>query len=219
LIGVGTPRGLQGRLATVLAMLCVLSGATRPTNETVLGSKGVTVSLDLSGYNQFVATVEGIENPLALDVRVDPASNKGANLLSIYTGTVILGKPFFGLGESEGPTSSDWSRGILRFDVPTLGRIWGAFPLEGLPDTFTATFFHGGTVVVSLASIFNRTVANNAGWAVDGADLRALAGQDIGLQIEAKLAVRDDGFLHRLSYQVTALGVDDRPRVIGSVLT
>ena len=29
LIGVGTPRGLQGRLATVIAMLCVLSGATR----------------------------------------------------------------------------------------------------------------------------------------------------------------------------------------------
>ena len=30
LIGVGTPRGLQGRLATMIAMLCMLSGATRP---------------------------------------------------------------------------------------------------------------------------------------------------------------------------------------------
>jgi hypothetical protein len=68
-------------------------------------------------------------------------------------------------------------------------------------------------VVVSLASIYNKDVANNAGWAVDGADVRALAFQDQGLQIEAKIAVRDsDGYLYRVSYQVTALGRDNRQK-------
>lgn len=168
-------------------------------------------------HKDFFAAVDGIENPLALDVRVDPAINNGANVLSIYTGTVMLGKLHgFGGTEFEGPTSSAWSRGIVQVIIPTPGRRWTFIPLEGIPEGTPSTFFHGGTVVVSLASIFNKHVANNAGWAVDGADLQALGHEDEGLRIEAKIAVRDsDGFLYRLSYQVTALGQGPLRGVIG----
>jgi hypothetical protein len=169
------------------------------------------MSWNVSKYNQFLTFVEGIENPLALHVRVDPVVNQGANLLCVYTGTVILGK-ITGAG-FEGPTSSDWSRGLVKFIVPTDGRIW----TSRRDFAFKETFLHAGTVVVSLASVFNKGVANNAGWAVDGADLQVLDIQSAGLRIEAKLAVRDsDGFIHRLSYQVTALGQEDR-QVIGPV--
>jgi len=152
--------------------------------------------------------VDGIENPLAVEIQVDPALNKGANVLGVYTGTALLGKlNGFGGTEFKGTSTAHWSRGQVRIRVPAPGRIWTFLPIDGPPEGHRATFFHGGTVVASLASIYNKNVANNAGWAVDGADIQALGIQDNGLVIEAKLALRDsDGFLYRLAYQVTALG-------------
>jgi hypothetical protein len=167
-----------------------------------------------AGYSDFFATASSIENPLSVDVRVDPISNGGATVLSVYTGTALVGGFFHGAAPYTGLSSAAWSRGLLTFHVPTPGRVWQGLPLEG-PDDPT-TFFMRGAVVVSLASIFNEHVANNAGWAVDGADVRALALQEQGLVIQAKIAVRDsDGHLYRVSYQVTALGSDNRPKDAG----
>jgi hypothetical protein len=178
-------------------------------------------------HSDFYAAVDGIENPLDLDVRVDPAVNGGADVLSFYTGTLMVGRlNGFGGTEFPGPSSSAWSRGIVRFRVPTPGRRWTFIPLDGIPEpdpdaaiperSSPFTYFYDGTVVVSLASIYNKNVANNAGWAVDGADLQALGNEVEGLQVEAKIAVRDsDGYLYRLSYQVTALGQAPIPTVGG----
>jgi hypothetical protein len=178
-------------------------------------------------HKDFIAAVDGIENPLALDVRVDAASNRGADILSTYTGTLKLGKLHgFGGTEFVRPSSGAWSRGIVQFDIPTPGRRWTFIPLDGIPTPTVPThpprrgspftYFHGGTVVVSLASIYNKNVANNAGWAVDGADLQALGNEVEGLRVEAKIAVSDsDGFLYRLSYQVTALGQGPIPGIVG----
>ena len=170
-----------------------------------------------STHADFYASVDGIENPLSSDIRVDPAVNGGANVLSVYTGTVMVGKfNKFGPSDWDGKSSAAWSRGIVRVTVPTPGRRWTFIPLGGIPLRSPMTFFHGGTVVASLASIYNKNVANNAGWAVDGADLQALGNEVEGLQIEAKIAVRDsDGFLYRISYQVNALG-QDLPREGGA---
>jgi hypothetical protein len=165
------------------------------------------LALDTSGYQDFRASVDGIENPLALDIRVDPASNDGANVCCIYTGTAKVGPLQFVQGK--GLSSGQWSRGYVEIDLPTPGRRWTFIPECGIPDgEYTHTFYCGGTVVVSLASIFNKNVANNAGWAVDGADLVPLGYEVDGLRIEAQLALRDsDGFLYRISYQATALGL------------
>jgi len=179
-------------------------------------------------HKDFYAGVDGIENPLALDVRVDPAINDSADVLCVYTGTLMLGRLHgFGGTNFAGPSNDAWSRGIVRFNVPTPGRRWTFIPLEGVPQPDPTrpdiperqspfTYFHGGTVVVSLASIYNKGVANDAGWAVDGANLQALGYEVEGLQVEAKIAVRDsDGYLYRLSYQVTALGQGPGPSVGG----
>lgn len=156
----------------------------------------------------------GIENPLALEVRVDPTINHEANFLCIYTGTAMLGKLWF-RDEKHVQSADYWSRGIVQFHVPTPDRTWTAIPRPGDPVDPRLTYFHGGTVVLSLANIFNKNVANNAGWAVDGADVYPLANEDVGLAIVAALAVRDsDGFLYRLSYQVTVLGKGPIPRVV-----
>lgn len=163
-----------------------------------------------STHSDFFAAVDGIENPLAMDVRVDPATNGGANVLSIYTGTLMVGR-FHGFGGTTfgGTSASAWSRGILRASVPTPGRRWTFIPVDGIPEGSVMTHLHAATVVVSLASIYNRGEAHHAGWAVDGADVQALGHEVEGLQIEAKIALRDsDGHLYRLSYQVNALGVE-----------
>lgn len=165
-------------------------------------------------YSDFVAPINGIENPLALEVRVDPTINHEANFLCTYTGTVMLGKLSF-RDENHGQSADYWSRGQVSFDIPTPGRTWTFIPLPGYPtDDARLTYFHGGTVVLSLASILNMNVANNAGWAVDGAGVYALGNEDVGLNVQAAIAVRDsDGFLYRLAYQVTALGKGPVPRV------
>jgi len=57
---------------------------------------------------------------------------------------------------------------------------------------------------VSLASISNLGEAINAGWGTDAVST-ALYNNRIMLQV--RLAVRDsDGYMHRVSYQVTAMG-------------
>lgn len=172
---------------------------------------------DLNGYDQFFTKIAGVENPLALEVYVDPALNGGANVLCTYTGTLII-EGFIAFGSFEPlHQSSEWSRGQLQFNVPTPGRRWTFIPSEGIPASAPSDliFYHDGTVVASLAAIFNRNAANNAGWAVDGTDLYPLGNQDIGLRVEAKLAIRDsDGYLHRISYQVTALGQSATGRLV-----
>lgn len=63
---------------------------------------------------------------------------------------------------------------------------------------------------VSLASIENWHDAVNAGWAVDDVQWRAIAigGRGHRIRIESRLAVRDtDGFLDRVAFHVTALGI------------
>jgi hypothetical protein len=51
--------------------------------------------------------------------------------------------------------------------------------------------------------MLNLNVANNAGWAVDAAWVQV----GDGLEVGAHIAVRDsDGYLYRVSYQVTVLG-------------
>jgi hypothetical protein len=166
-------------------------------------------------YSDFLAPINGIENPLALEVRVDPTINNGANLLCIYTGTAMLGKLWF-RDENHVQSADYWSRGQVKFLVPTPGRTWSFIPPPGYSaDDRRLTYFHGGTVVLSLASIFNKNVANNAGWAVDGADVYGLGYELSGLEILAAIAVRDsDGFLYRLSYQVTVLGKGPIPRTL-----
>lgn len=58
--------------------------------------------------------------------------------------------------------------------------------------------------VVSLASISNRGHAINAGWAVDNV---RWATYNKRILIQSQLAVRDsDGYIHRVAYQVTAIG-------------
>ncbi len=119
---------------------------------------------NLDGYYDFWASVDGVENPLAVEVQVDPALNKGANVLCVYTGTALLGRlNGFGGFEFGGTSSAAWSRGFVRIQVPTPGRKWTFLPIDGPPQGHQMTFFHGGTVVASLASIYNRNVANNAG--------------------------------------------------------
>jgi hypothetical protein len=63
----------------------------------------------------------------------------------------------------------------------------------------------GVVPVVSLASISNQNNAVNAGWAVDNCR-RTTVGRFILLQ--SKVCIRDsDGHLHRVTFQVTAMGL------------
>jgi hypothetical protein len=157
--------------------------------------------LDTSGYSGFSIRLgpADVETPQALEIRVDPAANNGADLMCIYTGVLR----FAAIGQSE----TAWLRGSLVARLPTLGRRWSS-----ISRGQDWTGFRGATAVLSLASIFNAGVANFAGWAVDAAIVEPMipigaAEPDDHLQIQALLAVRDvDGILYRLSYQVSVLG-------------
>ncbi len=157
--------------------------------------------LDTSGYDSFEIHLGpgDVETPQVLEIRVDPGSNNGADVMSIYTGVLR----FAAVGSSE----SAWSRGSLVARIPTPGRRWSS--ISRGPEW---TGFRGATAVLSLASIFNAGVANFAGWAVDAAIVEPIVPvgvpePDDHLQIQALLAVRDsDGILYRASYQVTVLG-------------
>jgi hypothetical protein len=75
-------------------------------------------------------------------------------------------------------------------------------------------------VVVSPSSMFNKNVANNAGWAVDRVNLyyyQQFPGPP-GVQVELKcgLAVSDsDGILYRVNYHITTVGqLAEQPGVV-----
>jgi hypothetical protein len=59
--------------------------------------------------------------------------------------------------------------------------------------------------IVSLASIGNKDHAVNAGWAVDWCNWYRLNNR---IYLRFKLCVRDsDGYLYRVAYQITAVGI------------
>jgi hypothetical protein len=160
--------------------------------------------LDTTGYTSFAIELDvgNVAEPQALEVRLDPAINDGAEVLCVYTGTLVFGV--------QGTAVEDWSRGNLVARIPTPGRLWT--PASSDRDSGW-TVFRDGTATVSLASIYNSGVSNFAGWAVDAARVEAVSPPgalppEDHLQIQALLAVRDtDGILYRLSYQVTAVGL------------
>jgi len=156
--------------------------------------------IDTTGYEDFGLGLglSDISHPQGTEVRIDPALNGGADVVATYTGYVLMGQK---------GASGNWLRGNLRFPVQTFGRKWYAELFQG-PGW---TLFHDGSVTLSLAAIFNKNVANNAGWAVDAAIARIHVPHPSQgkphLVVEALLAVSDnDGILYRLAYQVTALG-------------
>jgi hypothetical protein len=58
---------------------------------------------------------------------------------------------------------------------------------------------------VSLASISNRNVANNAGWAVDNCRWTTMGGR---ILLQSRLCIRDsDGYIHRVAYKIDAVGL------------
>lgn len=169
------------------------------------------MSLDTTGYTDFRISVgpDDVETPQALELRVDPTMNAGADVLCFYSGILRFA--------AKGTSADKWSRGSLFARVSTAGRNWSNPSIYRGPGW---TVFRGGTVTVSLASIYNAGEANSAGWAVDAAQVEAKSAVGIGvedhLEIQALLAVRDtDGVLYRVSYQVTALGNDIPPRGFG----
>jgi hypothetical protein len=129
-----------------------------------------------------IMSIELIElvNPQEMEVHVNGPN--GANRLFIYSGTAV----FSFRGDSE----DRWERNTLTFHV---GRRFN-------PGEVIRAIAVGG-----LASIFNKNVANNAGWACDGID--ADWDDESGhVSVRANLAVRDtDGYLLRIGYQVTVL--------------
>jgi hypothetical protein len=157
--------------------------------------------LDDRNYRDFRVRLmpDDVASPSITEVRVDPALNDGANILCFYGGTLLM---------SQKGESSRWIRGFLNAPVYTAQRQWS-------PKDRGAgwTRFRDGSVTVSLAAIYNVNEANNAGWAVDAAEMSAidtthLHPLDDHLEIRALLAVSDsDGILYRLSYSATALGV------------
>ena len=160
--------------------------------------------IDTTGYTSFAVELDvgDVAEPQALEVRIDPTLNDGAEVLCVYTGTLLF--------QVQGTSIDDWTRGSLVARIPTPGRLWRPGSVDHGPGW---TVFRDGTAVVSLASIFNDEISNNAGWAVDAARVEAVspAGAlppEDHLQIQALLAVCDtDGILYRLSYQVTAVGL------------
>ncbi len=106
-------------------------------------------------------------------------------------------------------TGSDWHR-VDVILVPE-GPEW-VIPeeIEDVPG-----ILEGVVATVVPASIYNRNVANNAGWAVD--NCFASLESDSGLMaLHSRVAVRDsDGYMLRLAYQATAIGtIANRVRAI-----
>ena len=104
---------------------------------------------------------------------------------------ISTGYALFGM---KGLPDGTWNRQDLVFRV---GPQWAAV--------------RGTAVVVSPSSMFNKNVANNAGWAVDRVNLtyyEQFPGPP-GVQVALRcgLAVRDsDGILYRVNYHVTTVG-------------
>jgi hypothetical protein len=134
-----------------------------------------------------------IDHPLQVEVPLSPADPNGPNILCIYSGTAVCG--------IKADSSSAWTRHHMLINIPT-GRQWVDLP-PNAPILPSQTRFLGGTAMAAPAAMFNKNVANNAGWAVDATWVQV----DRELQVGAHIAVRDsDGYLYRVSYHVTALG-------------
>jgi len=174
--------------------------------------------LDDRNYRDFAPirlSEANIAHPSVVEVHVDPTLNNGADILCTYTGTLMFARK----GEKAG-----WIRGslfaALGLDrngrpggVATGGRKWTSRDREA-----GWTRFRDGSIVLSLAAVYNVNVANNAGWAVDAAAVELIVPVKFEehLEIQALIAVSDtDGVLYRLSYQVTALGITSPGPVIG----
>lgn len=157
--------------------------------------------IDTRGYRDFGKAYgpNDIVMPGGLEVQVDPARNGGADVLAIYTGTLLVNLKGTGPGA--------WFRGNIAFPVHTGNRRW-------TPRQIGAgwTFWEDGTVTLSLASIYNAGHANHGGHAVDAAIVYCSQPQPVAqpedhIQVQALVAIRDnDAYLYRLSYQVTAKG-------------
>jgi hypothetical protein len=159
------------------------------------------MALDTTNYQEgsVALGVGDVENPLAVEVGIDPARNGGADVLCTYTGTLKFS--FTGAHHK-------WRRGVLEAVIPTPGRQW----------TLVATRVPGrthrvkATVIAAPSSMYNLKAADYAGWAVDAADVTVKTEEAPGyfygyLLLQALIAVSDaDGILYRISYQVTALG-------------
>jgi hypothetical protein len=158
--------------------------------------------LNTDGYRDFSVAVQPSEvySPHVLEVRVDPGLNNGADVLCIYSGVMTLSQPV------KGTSQSAWRRGDLNAGFPTGSRKWQGPGVSRGPGW---TAFRDGAAILMLSSIYNAEVANHAGWAVDAAIVEPITQINEGdhLRIHALLAVRDsDGYIYRLSFQVTALG-------------
>jgi hypothetical protein len=108
---------------------------------------------------------------------------------------VCSGYALFGL---KGSPDGGWNHKKLQFEI---GPKWINAP-QIVP-------------VASLASVMNKGVANNAGWAVDDCDAFSTAPdtgvpdthQKTQMHLSCRIAVRDsDGILYRVSYYATMLG-------------
>jgi hypothetical protein len=124
--------------------------------------------------------------PSGFESQLDLAATTGDGLdMVISTGYALF---------SMKGLSGAWNRQDLVFQV---GPWWDAV--------------QGTTVVVSPSSMFNKAVANDAGWAVDRV-VQTYFGQIPGpagvrVQLRCGLAVSDsDGILYRVNYHVTTIG-------------
>lgn len=158
------------------------------------------MTIDTEGYQDFSLSFgEGdVAYPSIVEVGIDPSRNNGCSLMCIYCGTLNV--------NVQGKSASKWQRGTIVLKIPTGGRRWTT-----RSQGFGWTMFCEGCATASLASVFNKSVSKNAGWAVDGAivEPRLLRPpQEDYLSLQAHLAVSDsDGFLYRIAYQVTAKGI------------
>jgi hypothetical protein len=120
------------------------------------------------------------------DLRTTTGDGKDLVVLSGYA--EIDGK------DLKGNSDGTWNRKDLRFMV---GPRWIPVP-DSVP-------------VVSMTSIMNVAVANNAGWAVDDCTVSYFSldpgPPGVRLQLTCRVAVRDsDGFMFRVNYHATTVG-------------
>ena len=127
--------------------------------------------LDTTGYKDFGLGLgpADVELPQVVEVQVDPARNAGADVICFYSGILKFA--------AKGTSEDEWDRGSLNAPVLTGGRQWTPSLAFGGPGW---TVFRGGTATLSLASIYNAGVANYAGWAVDAAQVEAVASAGAG---------------------------------------
>jgi hypothetical protein len=122
-----------------------------------------------------------------------PESFESQNELRTTTGNGLDMVIFSGYARFAMKGDADWNRQDL---ILRVGSAWD--------------FIRGTVPVVSMSSVMNVGVANNAGWAVDNVTITDYLSPGInGFQVElrCRLAVRDtDGWMFRVNYHVTSIG-------------